>query len=72
MVNRPSSEVIPIWEVLMRRRKLIALVLAALTALAVAAPAFADAPQCPPGLERHGNRCEAPGSGQETGVSPEH
>ena len=60
----------------MRRLKLLALVpvLALLTALPslISPPAYADRPECPRGLERQGNRCLAPGSGQVTGAQPQH
>ena len=51
-----------------------ALVLGVLFALSTAVVTFetvsAAPPRCPAGLERHGNRCEAPGSGQVTGANP--
>ena len=52
------------------KTKLTTAILSALLALATVGTALADPPTCPPGLERHGNRCEAPGSGQTTGTQP--
>ncbi len=60
----------------MRRLKLLVLVTAMALVPVLPAlfspPAYADRPECPRGLERQGNRCLAPGSGQVTGAQPQH